>query len=242
MDTLRFVVILATCFLVTCFHTGVAAQNTGGVFPPGVNEGHQSVQYRLAFVDDSDAFAQRIHYEKSLDSKYMWRVIAQTRKTGESEFDFDFVQGELFWDITDDSSRFWQTGLRFDVRLRDSDRSETIGLNWMNQFRLSNGWQARLLALTTVDIGSEGRDGIGVQTRANLFKTRPDRKQFGLELYSSYGTTSDFADFDDQRHTLGPYAVVPVGNNGWNVFAGALFGLTDPSPDADLRIWVTRNF
>ncbi|MFK8029333.1 MAG: hypothetical protein AB8G18_03775 [Gammaproteobacteria bacterium] len=242
MHISRLIFILTISCSSLFFPVKSAAQNTGGVFGPVVNEGHQSVQYRLAFIDDSDGFAQRIHYEKALDSKYMWRVIGQTRKTGSSDFDFDYVQGELFWDVTDDTSRFWQSGLRLDVRVRDGNRNETIGLNWMNQFQLSNGWQARLLALTSVDIGSGARDGAGLQTRGNLFKTLPDRKQIGLELYSSYGTTSDFADFDDQRHTLGPFAVIPVGSNGWSIFAGALFGLTESSPDADIRFWVTRNY
>jgi len=74
------------------------AQNTGGVFPPGFGPNHESVQYRLTFDTDTEEFANRLHYQKSIDSKRVWRVLAQTRETENSDFDFDFVQAELFWD------------------------------------------------------------------------------------------------------------------------------------------------
>ena len=46
---------------------GLVAQNTGAVFGPGVTEGHSSAQYRATFDPDSDGFAQRIHYQQSLN-------------------------------------------------------------------------------------------------------------------------------------------------------------------------------
>ncbi|MEM7082108.1 MAG: hypothetical protein AAF465_05200 [Pseudomonadota bacterium] len=231
---------IATSVLIWLFLPIAQAQNTGGVFGPVVKEGHRSIQYRAAFVDDTNGFAQRLHYQQALDSRLMWRVVAQTRKTASRDFDFDYVQGELFWDITDQSAD-WQTGVRFDVRVRDSGRNETIGVNWMNQFRLANQWQARALLLTTVDLGSGGRDGVGLQTRANLYRTLDDNRQFGIELFSDFGSTSDFADGDEQRHALGPFANLPL-SNGWSLFAGALFGLTDPVADSDIRVWATRAF
>lgn len=198
------------------------------------------MQYRAAYDPDSYAFAQRLHYQRAWDSRFQWRVLAQSRKTSSSNVDFDFVQAELTWDITD-ASRDWQTGLRFDLRVRDRGRPATVGVNWTNQFMLSSGWQARLLAMTTLDIGSGSRDGIGLQTRANLYRGFGRGHQAGLELYSDYGTTSDFVGIDDQRHQLGPFSSLSF-SNGWSVFAGALFGLTDATRDSDLRFWVTRRF
>ena len=68
------------------------AQNTGGVFPPDVNEGHKSAQYRIAANLDNDRFAQRLHYQQAIDGDLMWRIVGQTRETATSDFDFDYVQ------------------------------------------------------------------------------------------------------------------------------------------------------
>jgi hypothetical protein len=231
--------VLAALFFLIGTENAVA-QNTGGVFSPAVDEGHRSAQYRLGFDPDSDAFAQRFHYQQSLNGEAMWRVLAQARKTPDSDVDFDFVQGELFWDITNES-RYWRTGMRFDVRIRDRGRPATVGVHWMNQFQLAPDWQARLVALTFVDIGDGAADGVGLQTRANVTYTVSDKQSAGLEMFSAYGTTDNFADLDEQRHQLGPFTNVSFGD-GWSLFAGALFGLTGATPDTELRLWLTRGF
>ena len=145
-----------------------AAQNTGGVFGPEVTEGHKSIQYRGAINPDNAldqfGFAQRLHYQQAIDGDFMWRIIGATRKTDSSDFDFDFVQAELFWELSDDEDKH-KTGLRFDARLTDGDRAEQLGLNWMNHFNFDNGWHARALVLTNVQIGDTAADGINVQTR-----------------------------------------------------------------------------
>ncbi len=216
------------------------AQNTGAVFGPVVTEGHRSVEYRAAFDPDSDGFAQRFHYQQALNDRYQLRFLAQSRKTAESDFDFDFVQAELTWDITN-ANRDWQTGFRFDVRVRDRGRPVTVGVDWTNQFRLNENWQARLLAITTLDLGSGARDGIGLQTRANLYRRVSDRQQLGLEMFSNYGTSADFLDLDEQSHQLGPFANWSLGN-GYGVFSGLLVGISDAAPDLELRLFVGRRF
>ena len=45
----------------------------------------------------------------------------------------------------------------------------------------------------------------------------------------------------DSRYQLGPFTAFSF-ENGWSLFAGALFGLTDATRDSDLRIWLTRRF
>lgn len=51
-----------------------AATNTTGVFGPVVSEGHQAAEYRGGLGPDSDAFGQRLHYERSLNDDLMRRV------------------------------------------------------------------------------------------------------------------------------------------------------------------------
>lgn len=150
------------------------------------------------------------------------------------------MQAELVWDITDASDN-WQTGMRFDFRIRDRGRPARGAVSWMNQFRLGSGWSARLLGITSFEIGSGAQSGLGIQTRANLYRSFASRQRVGIEMFSNYGTTSDLVGLDDQRHQLGPFTSIAM-SGGWNVFAGALFGLTDTAPDSELRLWIGRSF
>jgi hypothetical protein len=217
------------------------ADNTGGVFGPVVNEGHKSFEYRIG-IDPNNAagetsFAHRIHYQQAINGDFQWRVLAQARKTAESDNDFDFIQGELTWEFAGTDN--YKTGMRFDLRLRDEGRANQVGVNWMNQFKLSNDWYSRFLVLTTIQIGSNSASGVGLQTRANLWK-KSSYGDVGVELFSSYGTTEKFKDFSDQSHAIGPFFQKAIGKDGWQIYAGVLLGITDASPDTDFRFRLSK--
>ena len=220
--------------------TPAFAQNTGGVFGPVVNEGHKAAQYRITFDPDSDNWAQRLHYEQSLNGDVMVRGIVQTRETPSSELDFDFLQGELFWELATNSDA-WKTGLRFDARYRNDDRPEIFNINWMNQFQLAPNLSARALLLTNVEVGDQARDGVFLQSRFNLTHRFPSRASVGVEVFNSYGSTDKFRKLREQSHQIGPFATVPLADE-WDIFVGALFGVTQATPDTNLRLWVTRVF
>ena len=221
-----------------------AAQNTGGVFPPMVNDGHKSAQYRIAINPDNAAgetgFAQRLHYQQSLNGDMMWRIVGQTRKTADSDFDFDFLQAELFWELSDDDDQH-KTGLRFDARLRDENRAEQLGLNWSNQFNFENGWSARALVLTAVQIGDNAADGVSLQTRGQIARKLESGASLGVDMFNSYGRTGNIGSFDEQSHTIGPFVSTPIGN-GLSIYAGPLFGISEAAPDLEARLWLTRGF
>ena len=114
------------------------AQSTGGVFGPVVRDGQNSAQLRLGYDPDDDDYAARLHYQRVISDALRWRVIGQIRNTSESDADLDYVQAEMLWQITPDGQD-WQTGLRFDARIRDGDeRPDRVGLNWTNDFKLSD--------------------------------------------------------------------------------------------------------
>lgn len=217
-----------------------SAQSTGGVFGPGVTEGHLSANYRLAFDPDDSDLAQRAHVQAAINTRLMGRVLAQVRHPGSDTTEFDFVGAELFWQLTPDGSTL-QTGVRFDGRLRGQGRPGFLGLNWTNQYNFNSQLHARFVVLGAIDVGSEARDGIFLQTRGRLnfrFRAGP---QFGAELFSGYGSTADLRSFDDQSHQLGPHLDVPVGA-GWSLFTSVLFGATEASDDLNLKLWVTKSF
>lgn len=216
------------------------AQNTGGIFPPMVNDGHTSAQYRVTYDPDTEGLSQRAHYQQAINGNLMWRGLVSARKTDESDMDFDFVQAELFWELSNDDDA-WKTGLRFDARVRDDDRPGLLGVHWTNQFPLSETWNGRFVALSAMDIGDEARDGVFLQTRGNIFTRLESGQTVGVELFNAYGSTDYIQDFDDQNHQIGPFASFPV-TPQWSLFTGALFGLTDASADAEFRLWITRGF
>lgn len=231
-------------FISLLLSSQVLAQNTGGVFGPVVNADHKALQYRITLDPDNAAgetgLAQRLHYEQSINSKVMWRVVGQLRKTAASDTDFDFVQGEVFWQITPDDQDY-QTGLRFDARYRGDNRPEQFGLNWMNQFKLGGGWSARALALTAVQTGNNSADGVFLQTRGNLYRKIDGGHTIGFELYNNFGNSENIGSFKDQGHTIGPFVSTPIGN-GVSLYGGALFGLSEAAADTELRFWVTKGF
>lgn len=217
-----------------------AATNTAGVFGPVVNEGHQAAEYRGGLNPDSDAYAQRIHFERSLDDDLMWRVVVQAIKPEGGSTEFDWVQGELFWQL-DNITENWQTAVRFDVLIRDSDRPGLFSFNWTNQIRLTERLSARFLTMVQHDIGSNGRDGLILQTRARLRYAFDRGYGAGLEMFNFYGSLSDLSGFDSQGHQVGPFFDMQLGQ-GVKLFAGALFGISDATPDTNLRLWINFGF
>ena len=240
----RFLTMSAVALAAMFIAPDVMAQNTGGVFPAMVNEGHRSIQYRGAINPDNAAgefgFAQRLHYQQAINGDFMWRILGQTQKTDSSDFDLDFLQAELFWELSDDEDKH-KTGFRFDARLRDEDRAEQLGLNWMNHFNFEDGWHARALVLTSVQIGDTAADGVNIQTRGRIAKKLESGHTLGLEMFNNYGRTSGFGSFSDQSHTIGPFIAAPLGNKV-SVFAGPLFGITRASPDVEACLWLTKGF
>ena len=228
---------------VCLFSLSAQAQNTGGVFPPTVNEGHKSAQWRIAIDPDGNnnefRYATRFHYQQAINDDFMWRVIGQANNRGDNDVKFDFLQAELFWELSNKDDKT-KTGLRFDARYRDDNRPSQFGLNFMNQFDLGEGWRARGIGLTHYQFGSNARDGINLQTRWQLAKQVEKGAFIGVEMYNNYGYSNNIPGFDSQSHTIGPFIALPV--DGVSIFAGPLFGITEAAPDAEFRLWLTRRF
>ncbi|MEM1397628.1 MAG: transporter, partial [Pseudomonadota bacterium] len=154
--------------------------------------------------------------------------------------EFDYVQGEVFWQITPNEAR-WQHGLRFDWRVRGGDRPGFIGLNYMNQVDLLENLELRSVLLTAIEFGDDRRNGVLLETRNHLaYRVKPGLR-VGVETFNVYGSTAGFRNFNKQRHQVGPFATIDLGGD-WSVFAGGLFGVSDAGPDANGRFWLTRVF
>jgi len=219
------------------------AQNTGGVFPPTVNEGSKVAQYRIAVNPEASngetEWAQRLHYQQAINDDFMWRILGGTNSTDSSEIEFDFIGAELFWEFSDNEDSY-KHGIRFDGQIRN-DSSDFVGFNWINQWNLPENWRTRFVVLTGYQTGSSGADGVSVQARTQVVKTLENKLTLGLETYSNFGNTGNFGDFNDQSHSIAPVLGYPVGD-GASIFGGPIFGISDGAPDIDLRFWITQKF
>lgn len=216
------------------------AQNISGVFGPEIEAGHKSLEYRIGFDPDTGNVAHRLHAQTSLNDAWMLRVVAQSRETATSDLDFDLLGVQLFWQVTPDDQD-WQSGLRLDARLRDEGRPATVRLDWSNQFRLTERWRIRAVALGTAEIGDEARSGVFLQARGQLAYRIDDERSLGLEIYSDYGSTDDLRAASEQNQQAGPFATIAVIQD-WSFTTEVLLGLTDSSPRTNLKLAVTRQF
>lgn len=220
------------------------AQNTSGVVGPTVKDRESTVQYRLGIDPENDrgetGVAQRLHYQRAINSDLRWRLVGRFRKTDESDFDFDYVQAELVWQISEDDQKY-QTGLRFDARLRGDSRPGQFGVNWANQWKLGKSWEVRGVLKSEVQIGQGSDDSFSLKSQARVQKKLPHNRAIGVKMFNTYGDTGHIDSFDQQKHVAGPYVSTPIVEK-IKLSTGVLFGLTDASPDTQIQFWLSRSF
>ncbi len=216
------------------------AQNTSGVFGPVIDEGESGWEYRASYDPDDEDVNQRIHYQRAINGAMRWRVVAQVRSTDDSDFDPDFLRGELVWQVTPDGQAY-QSGLRFETRYRFDDRPGDITVHWTNQWKQIDNWTLRFILGATQQVGNDPADGILLQTRASATTSLADGPKIGFEWFADYGSSSDWLGLDEQEHEIGPVAEWSL-NEDWSLYTGALFGATDASPDSQLRLRLTRDY
>ncbi len=220
-----------------------SGQSLAGVFGPGVREGDRSVQVRTAYSPDAsgDRSAHRIHYQHAVSDAHRWRlVVAASERPGQA-LQVSELRGEWQWQYRETRDNY-AAAVRFDVLLNAQDSAPNrIGLNWTHQVELGSGWRLNAVAMAGQQIGDESRGGATLEGRAHLSYAVSDRVRAGVESFNSLGNVRDLGDFDDQRHTVGPVAVIRL-NEMWSSQVGVLFGASDSARDADFRLWLGRRF
>ena len=214
--------------------------NTAGVFPPVVQEGHRSLQYRVTLNPDTGAFGTRLHYQESLDDDVMLRGIVHASESATGHSKVDFVQGELFWDLGEDTDRL-RHGFRFDARARGRGKPSSVSVNYALQYSVSPQWQARLAVLNTRSFGGKANTDIQFQARSQLSYRASQAVSLNLEYYSQLGAIDNFNPWKNQKHQIGPSVNWRVAN-GWTLYGGFLSSMNNSSPDTVYRMWVTKAF
>lgn len=223
------------------------AQTVGTAFGPVVDAGDRSADYRIALVpeegDQDTAITQRIHVQQALNDTVRLRGILQGSDGDTGAFEFSFFQAELLWQTVEETAGGYSSGFRFDARVNEGDdRAHQLGLNWIHQWSLGEGWRVRALALVDVEAGARARDGIDLETRFQISRRLQNGLRVGVESYNDFGNTDrGLGSFRDQSHAVGPVIGGALGG-GVEWFAGPLFGLSDGADDLDLRLHIGRAF
>lgn len=228
------------CHLGLLTFTQLGWANTAGVFPPTVQEEHRSIQYRVTLNPDTGALGTRLHYQESLNDDVMLRGIVQASENARGHSRVDFVQGELFWDLNDDTDQL-RHGIRFDARARGRGEPSSVSLNYGLQYNLSPQWQARLAILNTRSFGGNANSDIQFQARSQLSYQTSPVISLNLEYYSQLGAIDDFNPWKNQKHQIGPSVNWRIAN-GWMLYGGFLSSVDDSSPELVYRAWLTKAF
>ena len=213
---------------------------TAGVFPPVVEEEHRSLQYRVTLDPDTGALGTRLHYQESVNGDVMLRGIVHASESARGHSKVDFVQGELFWDLSEDTDEL-RHGFRFDARARGQGEGSSVSLNYALQYIASPQWEARLAVLNTRSFGGESNTDIKFQARSQLSYRASPAISLNIEYYSQLGAIDDFNPWKNQKHQIGPSVNWRVAD-GWTLYGGFLSSVNNNSPDTVYRMWVTKAF
>lgn len=220
------------------------AQNTSSVSSPGVTADRKEIAYRFGWVPGEDgagsSFAHRFDYGFSLDARTSLKLNARFEDQPGGKTRFDNLNAEYLIELTPETARVWQSGIRFDGRLSNGPDPERIGVNWLNRWRFGNGMQARAMLVATRAFGGDADGTIAFEGRTSLSARIAGDHEIAMLGFFDLGT-SRTVDIGDQDSQLGPAISGPLGQ-GWRWTAGNLFGLSGDTPDNDVRLWVSRHF
>lgn len=235
--------VLFTVLIVSLSQQAIAA-STSGVPGPVVNSDDRSLLYRFAYSpsDDDDNIPRRIrhriHYQHALNEDFRLRVISQFGDTG-NDMQFEYAGAELLWHFKKRNAGKWDSALRLDFRNRRGGR-QIYGVDWANQWKINNKWQARAALLLAWQSGDNTSSGTKVSTRFNALYKMQNGHKIGIEMFNSYGRYGDSGNFDDQSHQIGPVLSGKI--NGYKYQLGYLNGVSDSASDHDLRLWIGKSF
>lgn len=222
-----------------------AAQNTAGIFPGNiVTEGRQLLQYRFVATPGENGadglFGHRLHYDHAFNERQMGRLLVQANDRGDG-LEYTFVKVEFFQELTAENAKVFSSTIRGDWTLNDGAAADQVAVFWGGQWQHSPVLQSRVIVGLGKQYGDRAVDGVLPQTRARVHWKPDGNITYAVEMYSVYGSTEDLGSFKDQRHQLGPVLTFALGQ-GLSTNLGAMFGLSDATPEEEFRFWLTKKF
>lgn len=220
------------------------AQNTSSVSGPAVSAGEREIEYRFGWIPEndgaSDRFRHRVDYGQSLGERTAFKLFANVSNRPGEALSLDNINAEYKIELTPEASDVWQSAVRLDVRLTDGTAPERAGLNWLNQWQLTETVRARGQLIATRQFGSNAASDVSFELRTSLIWDLRDGYSLSLLSFQPLGTHRNFG-LSTSEKQLGPTLSGPL-PNGLRWTAGTLFGLSDEAPSHDLRFWLSKDF
>jgi hypothetical protein len=216
----------------------------GNVFGPSVRVDDRSAEWRfLAAAGEDGAWTQatRLHYQQAFNAAWRLRGVVQAAAGPGQHWAVDFARAELLWQYRAATPSGYQAGLRFDARLNHQG-AHRIGVNWVQQWDVADGWRLRAILLADHEIGAGAVNGVRLRHRARLSRRFSDRLTAGVEAFGRFGNLSGgLPAIAAQRHTAGPALFGDI-NTRWRWHATSQWALTRAAADTPLRLQIYRRF
>lgn len=214
------------------------AQNTSGVSSADVVAGEREIGYRAAYRLDGegpDGFAQRLHYQHALDDRWRLRfIVLQSDEGGDLKFRSAQIEA-LMQFVESEQSGGWDSAIRADgtIPLEDG-RTGRARLGWLNKFEPGGKWELRADLFVARDIGDLASNALTLEARGEATYGVSKDLRIGAQTFN----TARASDITAQRRQLG-FVIKSSLTEKLKLEGGALFGLSEDAPDADLRIFLS---
>lgn len=217
------------------------AQNTSKVSGPVVDIDDRGLQYRLALIGgDEDEWSQRFQYRHAISDNFRSRFIVATRERDGKQVDFNYLRLEGHWQLTPDE-RPHQMGVRVEGRLRFKG-AEEIRVNVLNQWSLGDGWRARAMLLNKLQVADRSNKELRFSTRLALSRKMEQGFRLGVHGFFDLGDTGGLNVLNDRSTSeFGPFVSFNLLEKT-DLYLGTLHGVSDASPDTQLRLILTQSF
>lgn len=236
--------IAAAAFLGAALSTSALAQSTSGVSGSDVKAGENLFEYRFAYSPEDDGkdegFNHRLHFQHSFDDSWRARVIVAQGKRGAEALTTQSVNVEILRQFLEsEKTGGWDSAIRVDGTIPVEDgRPGRARIAWLNGIELDDHWDARANLYFGRELGNLRKDGVSIETREEITYKTPSGLRIGAQMFDSYGTTSHFGSFNEQKHQLGPVLKGTLNKHVKYEFS-TLFGLSRAASDADIRLFVS---
>lgn len=203
MRSLFFVGVLA-------LYPALAMAAIGGISNAQVTKGALNAQMRNAYSTDNDEHGHddrwrtRLALDYGFTDSYAAGFFVQGDRRDHDNLELEAVMFDQRLEIHDAAKDGFYSGARLRYTWRDGDKApDDIHLRLIVGAPIGR-WEARFNQLLAHEIGEDSKDGLIVESRAQVTYGLTDDHRIGIESFNNFGNVNDAAGFDTQGHEVGP--------------------------------------
>mgnify|MGYP001790993928 CR=1 FL=1 len=214
------------------------AQGVGSVPSPVVKPGSSiSFSSGFAFGDERDGTAYRVGFRHTISEKFRAGAFIYGNNRGD-DFRYRRFEVEGMYQLAS-SKKGWNSAVRVRGRLPDgNDGAGRLRVSWLNRWRPIERGELRIAGLASKDLGSERREGISLETRAEATWQIRSTIRIGAQVFNRYNTTERIGSFDTQRHSAGG-VIKGALTDRLSYRLNALTGVSSAAQDFELRFRIS---